>query len=190
MANISQAEATKWLPNGRRDGDEKIVLFLRRHWFVLVLKYLFLLLLSVVPFGVYALLSAIDANFFRGDITYPITVLIVSLYYLFIWVTFFTTFIDYYLDVWIVTTHRIIDREQKGLFNLTISEQSLGMVQDVSSNVKGVLPTLLDYGNVLIQSAAAKGLFQFKQIPEPDIIAREIHKLAAEFREKHEQENV
>lgn len=182
---MGQKEAKKWLPNGHVDGDEKIVMFLRRHWFVLFTKYFFVLVLALIPIGVYWLIQSVFANAFTGPIGYAITVLTVSLYYLFIWISIYTTFIDYYLDVWIVTTHRIIDREQKGLFHVTVSEQSLEQIQDVSSNVEGVIPTILDYGNVLIQSAAAKNLFHFKQIPEPDIVSQKINELAQEFRQKH-----
>lgn len=188
MTHMKQSVAVKWLPSGETMGDEKIIMFLRRHWIVLVLKYSFLFALTVLPIFMYFVLNTLFPTFFFNEIAYALSVLFASLFYLFIWISFYTVFLDYYLDVWIVTTHRIIDREQKGLFHVTISEQSLEQIQDVSSNVQGVIPTLLDYGNVLIQSAGAKNLFHFKQIPEPEIIVQEITKLAQQFRKHHMNE--
>jgi hypothetical protein len=185
MSHAQIKEAQKWLPNGKTMGDEKIVMFLRRHWFVLLTKYLLLIVIGVLPLGLYGLIITLYPAFFQGQIAYSLTILFTSLYYLFIWISFYTVFLDYYLDVWIVTTHRIIDREQKGLFHVVISEQSLEQIQDVSSNVQGVLPTLLEYGTVLIQSAGAKNLFNFKEIPEPEIVVQEIAKLAQDFRDHH-----
>lgn len=184
MSQLTQSAAKKWLPNGTTLGDEKIVMFLRRHWFVLLSKYLLTLLLSIIPLGLYIFLGLVFPQALEGELAYPLTVLFASLYYLFIWVTAFTIFLDYYLDVWIVTTHRIIDHEQKGLFHVTISEQSLEQIQDVSSNVQGVIPTLLDFGDVLVQSAGAKNLFNFKQIPDPDIVVQKITELTQQFRDE------
>lgn len=182
---MTQKEATKWLPTEKLDKDEHIVIFLRRHWFVLFSKYLFMALLGLAPIAVYILAKQLFPTSLANESVRAVVGLSVSIYYLFIWLTMYTVFIDYYLDVWIVTNHRIIDREQKGLFHLTVSEQSIKQVQDVSSNMQGILPTLLEYGDVLIQSAAAKNKFQFKQVPEPEIVAMEINKLATEYRKEH-----
>ena len=114
MPHLKQKEASKWLPTGKTMGDEKIIMFLRRHWFVLLTKYLFLIILGILPIGLYFLILTLFPDFFQSPVSYSISVLFSSLFYLFIWISFYTVFLDYYLDVWIVTTHRIIDREQKG----------------------------------------------------------------------------
>ena len=188
MAKIKQNDAIKWLPTEHADSDEKVIMFLRRHWFILFTKYLFMLILALIPIGLYWFLATFYPSFLDNPVTYAITVLFASLYYLFVWISVYVVFIDYYLDVWIITTHRIIDREQRGLFHVIISEQNLDQIQDVSSNVQGVIPTLLDYGNVLIQSAAAKNLFHFKQIPDPDLVVQEVIKLAQNFRKNHQHD--
>ena len=175
----------RWLPNHKRVQDEKIVFFLRRHWFVLFYKYLFFILLAAVPILVYYMVTVSFPGAFSSETGRAILIVVASVYYLYLWTAAFTIFIDYYLDIWIVTTHRIVDIEQRGLFNHVQSEQTLERVQDVSSTVKGVFPTFLGYGTVLIQSAAAKNLFHFRQIPDPDAIAREINRLAKEYKLKH-----
>lgn len=177
--------AARWLPNKQLIGDEQVVIFTRRHWFALFTKYAFMFLLSLVPVAAYLMTKNVFTDFDSTDLGRAAVIVTASAYYLFIWVTVFTIFIDYYLDIWIVTTHRIIDIEQKGLFNQQMSEQSLEMVQDVQSKVKGIFPTVLDYGEVLVQTAGARNLFNFKQVPRPGIIARTITKLADEYRTKH-----
>ncbi len=181
--------AARWLPNGQLIGDEEVVIFTRRHWFVLVTKYLFMFLLSLIPIIAYLLFKNVFTSFDDNDVWRAVVVLTASAYYLFIWVTIFTIFVDYYLDIWIVTTHRIIDIEQKGLFNHQVAEQSLEMVQDVQSAVKGIFPTILDYGTVFIQTAGARSIFEFKQVGMPGVIARTITKLADDYRTKHIHHN-
>jgi hypothetical protein len=83
------------------------------------------------------------------------------------WLILFVVWIDYYLDVWIVTTKRIVNIEQVGLFNRQISELEHSKIQDVTSEVKGFLPTFFQYGYVYVQTAAEKARFTFKQIPDP-----------------------
>lgn len=177
--------AQRWLPKKQLIGDETIVLFLRRHWFVLFTKYLFMFLLALIPVVTYELFDNAFSGFISNPTAQAIVILAASVYYLFICVSCFTIFIDYYLDIWIVTNHRIIDIEQKGLFNHQVAEQSLDMVQDVSSRVNGILPTMLDYGVVLVQTAGTRTLFEFKQIPHPSVVARTISSLTEEYREKH-----
>jgi uncharacterized membrane protein YdbT with pleckstrin-like domain len=83
------------------------------------------------------------------------------------WIVFFVIWIDYYLDVWIITDTRVVNIEQKGLFSRQISELELENIQDITTEVKGVIPTFLNYGDVFIQTAAEKERFIFRNIPDP-----------------------
>ncbi len=179
----------KFLPEHKREKGEIIIFFLRRHWFVLFTKYLFLLILCAAPVIVYFLLEATFPTALSNTSSKAILLLITSTYYVYLWISAFTIFLDYYLDVWLVTNHRIIDVEQKNLFNQVVSEQSLAMVQDVSSSLEGVFPTFLEYGDVIIQSAAAKSLFHFRDVAEPHVIARRITELATDYRESHPEQS-
>ena len=163
------------LPN-RIDG-EKIVKIIRKDLFILFKKILGLLILSLLPLIFIYILFAININIINGDFSYPLLILGISAYYLFIWVFFFFSFIDYYLDVWIITNKRIIDIEQKGFFSRIISEQKLFRVQDITSEAHGIFPTILRYGNVHIQTAGTKQRFFFKEVPNPNEIRNIIIKL-------------
>lgn len=63
---------------------------------------------------------------------------------------------------------RILDVEQKGLFNREISECYISKIQDITVQTKGVMATFLKYGDLHIQTAAEKREFVFKEISEPE----------------------
>jgi uncharacterized membrane protein YdbT with pleckstrin-like domain len=86
---------------------------------------------------------------------------------MFIWITFFLIWIDYYFDVWIITDRRVVNIEQKGLFNRQVSELELLRIQDITTEVTGVIPTILNYGDVFIQTAGENPRFIFRQVSDP-----------------------
>jgi uncharacterized membrane protein YdbT with pleckstrin-like domain len=72
---------------------------------------------------------------------------------------------SYYLDVWIITTERIIDIEQHGLFHRAVSEIAVERVQNVTVETPGFLATMLGFGNVKIQTAG-EGEFTISSVTE------------------------
>jgi len=81
---------------------------------------------------------------------------------------------DYYLDIWIITTNRIVNVEQKGLFSRQVSELKFHHIQDVSTDVKGFFPTLLNFGDVTVQTAAEQSHFIFRSVGNPYKIKSDI----------------
>lgn len=171
------------LPNKRP--DEKVVLFLRRQWFA----WAFIIVAAVLMLAVPAVIAAIFWN--RVDVWLahptlgPAIVVLGSMYVLSVWLFSFLEFTDYYLDTWVITTHRVINIEQKGLFNRVASELHLAAVQDVTSDVKGMVRTFFDYGHVLVQTAAEHTQFVFKDIDHPEKVKELIIKLVEEDKKRH-----
>lgn len=154
--------------------DEKTILVLRRHWFIFFKSFIIFLASIPMPIIFYIFINSIYPDLFN-DITLKIIFfLFLSVYYLSIWLFFFSSFVDYYLDVWIVTNQRILNIEQKALFSRIVSEQKISRIQDITSEVHGILPTFLDYGDVHIQNAGASQRFIFKEIPTPASIRKKI----------------
>lgn len=160
------------LPN-KRPG-EKTMLILRRHWYVLFMLGLQAVIFLSIPIIFYVFIKIESPDLLTGELSLPLLVLGGSIYYLFIWMFLFNSFIDYYLDVWIVTTERIINIEQKNLFHRTISEKNLDRMQDITSEVKGVIPTFLNFGTVYIQTAGTTERFVFKEVPNAPEITQQI----------------
>lgn len=145
---------------------------LRRHWLIFFKQILFFVFASAVPVIFYTFFSALLENPFENEIIKAGSILITSVYYLSIWLIFFTSFVDYYLDIWIVSNKRIINIEQRALFSRVISEQRLNRVQDITSEVHGIIPTIFNYGDVHIQTAGSQQRFIFKQVHHPDRIRK------------------
>src|SRR4030042_6750597 len=136
----------KHIPN--RQKGEKIVLFLRRHIIILISRWLLYVLLAFLPIGFYFIVIYNFEAFFNHPAGYAFLLLLASVFYLFILLYFFNSFIDYYLDVWIVTNKRIINIEQKGLFHREIAEHNLDKIQDVTGLQKGIFSTFFSFGDV------------------------------------------
>jgi membrane protein YdbS with pleckstrin-like domain len=174
------------IPN--RQEDEKLLLFLRRHWIILVGKWLMYLFFGLIPIAIYYFLLYAYPFVLKNIFYFAFLLLLASIYYLFMVLFFFNAFIDYHLDVWIVTNKRIIDIEQKGLFNRVISEQTIEKIQDVAAIQKGIFPTFFNYGTVQVQTAGKIERFLFYQIPKPFDVVKTINELIKEEEENLEQE--
>lgn len=165
---------------------EKVVKVIRRDFFVLVKKVLFFSLLILLPlFFFYVVSTSIFPNLLNGPISYPAFILGASAYYVFVWLLFFFSFLDYFLDVWVITDERIIDIQQKGFFSRVISEQRLYRIQDVTSEVHGFWATMFKFGDVHVQTAGAKQRFFFQEIPHPDETRDLIIKLSERSKRIH-----
>ena len=172
----------KHIPN--RQKGENLVLFLRRHWIVIIGHWLFYVFLALIPLGFYFFIDYQFPTLLTGQVTYAFLLLLASLFYLFILLFFYHAFVDYHLDVWIVTNKRIINIEQKGLFNRIVAEHELEKVQDVTGKQKGVFPTFLSYGDVLVQTAGEVPMFIFKQVDNPFEVAKTINHLLKALKAK------
>ncbi|MEK9152759.1 MAG: PH domain-containing protein [Patescibacteria group bacterium] len=158
----------------KKKPDEKLVFYLRRHPIVFIGQTLFIGVIALVPLALGLLGGEFTDSLLAGEATRPVIILIISGYYLSLWLVFLTQFVDYYLDAWVVTTDKIVSVEQHGLFSRTISELDLSRVQDVTSIIKGVLPTLLNYGNILVQTAGEEEHFIFEQVHRPHEIRKQL----------------
>ncbi len=174
--------------------DEKIVFVIRHHWFIffrVIITYLFLG--SIPGIGYFLINKFIPRllDFVFQEVFSTILVLIFSIYYLLILAFFFHSWLDQYLDIWIITNRRVIDIEQKGFFARVIAKHKLSRIQDVSSEVKGFFPTIFSYGNLRLQTAAAEQLFIFEKIPHPHEIAKKIlHLTENAVQEEKKQEKI
>ncbi|RJR30801.1 PH domain-containing protein [Candidatus Parcubacteria bacterium] len=164
------------VPN--KEHDEKIIMLLRRHWFIIWLKIFFFGLAGILPVIFYFMELPFFNNINQNNIGHALLILSTSVYYLYIWLFLFVAFVDYYLDVWIVTNKRILNVEQHGLFHRTVSEQRLYRIQDVTSELKGIFSTMFNYGTVHIQTAGEKARFVFKEVPDPHNIAKKVMMMA------------
>ena len=150
---------------GQRDG-EKILSIIHRHWFDIAVHYAVISLIVLLQFVSFFFLPFLE-QWLDPRAIVPTFILANLILLTFLWFYGFLIWIDYWLDVWIVTDERVVNIEQKGLFSRHVSELHFNTVQDVTSKVQGIIPTLLNYGDVEVQTAAEKSRFLFRRVPEP-----------------------
>lgn len=181
---------------GQKDGEE-VLLVVHRHWFnILEQMFLIVFLLFLMFSGAIYLPQLFVA--LRNPLMNSFFFFLENVFAMFIWIFFFLIWIDYYFDVWVITNLRIVNIEQKGLFNRSVSEMGFSRIQDVTAEVIGIIPTFLNYGDVFIQTAAETERFLFRQVPDPyhikDVIMqmqkRRAQQKSAEFRKMMDEENL
>ena len=170
--------------------DEKVAHVLRRHPITLWWLFAGIALMLLGPLAVWYILDAYQAEVLSDQGLFTVILLGGSAFFLFSWLFLFQNFLDYFLDIWIVTNKRVLNIEQTGLFARTVSELRLYRVQDVTSKVNGFIPTVFDYGNVEIQTAGEKINFVFEQVPHPSAVSKSILELAELDRKEHLEETV
>jgi uncharacterized membrane protein YdbT with pleckstrin-like domain len=169
---------------GRLPG-EKIIKVIRKDFFILFKKFLLSAALIVLPALVVFMILSLYPNLLDGPVSYPLIVLTVSGYGLFVWLFSFFSFIDYYLDIWLITSERIIDVRQEGFFSRVVSELKLSQIQDVTSELHGVFQFVFKYGDVHVQTAGKTQRFVFDDIAHPERVRDIIIKLSEQ--KKHEK---
>lgn len=154
---------------------EQVVLMLHRHGFVAVRIALLYILLALVPVAAWVLLGTrTDLLENSASTGFALVTMLIGAYALVWGLLFFVSWLNYYLDVWIVTNERIINITQARLFHRVVSEQKLYRVQDVTWQIEGVLGNLFKFGNVTIQTAGEQGKFTFEHIPDPESVAKTV----------------
>jgi uncharacterized membrane protein YdbT with pleckstrin-like domain len=82
--------------------------------------------------------------------------------------------IDYYLDTFLVTNKRVVDIEHEGLFSRTVAEQPIDRIQDVTSEMRGIVAHVFRYGNIYIQTAGTQERFIFENVYNPEHVVKTI----------------
>lgn len=166
---------------GREDENEPILIFLHRHVISFIIPVVIFIILALLP-AFFKLVISKDpfAIAISLDARLLITVF-VSMYYLMLVGYIFGEWISYYYDILIVTKSTVIDIKQNNLFNREITHLHLRQVEDISSEIKGFMPTLFNYGDIIIQSAGAQEHTLIKAIPNPQKVAAMVLQLHKDF---------
>lgn len=143
--------------------EEHVLLIVRKHWFVLLVDILRVLIIGILPLIALAFIAPLT------NIHPALTALFTSMWALVVWMMLFTEWTNYYLDVWIVTDKRVINIDQIHLFKRDIITLRIERVQDVKTQTHGFFATLLRFGNIEIQTAGAEAEASvIRGIPDPD----------------------
>lgn len=171
---------------------ERVFLLIRRHWFPYLVMSIFLLIL-LTPIVVLVTYWFLNPDVFSGAIG-NFMIIFAGIYILIVFGLILYGFINYYLDIYIVTNERIVDIKQNGFFRREIAELHLHQIQDVEAEVDGFFQTMLHFGDIHIQTAGERENFIFQGVPHPYTLAKKItdlHELQLEAEyENQEKEHI
>lgn len=136
--------------------NERVLQLVRRHWIFLWPRITFYVLLALVPIVV----AAMFAN-------HRIVWIIVLLWAAFWVIRALLAWYRYRHDIWVITDQRIVDSNRTSPFNLKISTADLVNVQDMTIDRSGIIRTMMDYGDIICQTAADQQEFRLSGIPDP-----------------------
>ncbi len=153
--------------------NEHVVLQVRKHWFLFLAELLPYAIIAVIPFALPKLLVlapplAKYASYF--DYSTQLARAVLGVWLLVTWTLAWGVFTRYFLNAWVLTNERIVDIKQRAYFSREVSSLFLSRVQDVTTNVVGVLPSLLGIGDIKVQTAAEEVDFVMHGIPRPEVM--------------------
>lgn len=159
--------------------DEKICVFTHRHFIDFLPTVIITMILLVLPAIYIALVW--NQSIGLGDID-PVYsrdfIILMSLsYWLIIEIILITSWINFYYNVLVVSTERVVEIAQKGLFSHEIIELVFAQIEDVSTSTKGFLNTIFEVGDIEIQTAGTQRNFFVRRVPHAQLIVEIIHNL-------------
>jgi uncharacterized membrane protein YdbT with pleckstrin-like domain len=153
--------------------DETIVEVVRRHWINVVPVMAAFLLISLMAIVGFYFLGR-DSYKFNQPSALPVaTVALLALLVLGLLLAYMS-YMVYCQNRLIMTTKNLYQVTQNGLFSRKVSQFSLERLQDVSAAQNGMLASMLDFGDVTIETAGEEENFVFRQAAKPRALAGRI----------------
>jgi len=134
--------------------NEKVILTIRKHWFVLLKPIMLTVILLIIAIT----LSVADSNAEFGNF------LLYGAGLTILW--FIYKILDRNTNLWAVTNLRVID--EYGVFTNNSKETQLDKINNVSYR-QPLLGRMFNYGDVQIQSAAESGSTIHKMVARPKV---------------------
>lgn len=145
--------------------NEQVILMARRHWFFVVLNLLKPVALALLPWAVALALAFFDLRLANQQV-------FATLFWYYSWLFWSLCFcwgvliwVDWYLDIWILTNQKIMDIQQMGLFKRLVMTYGINNIQGVAVKTGGPLATFFKYGDAEIKIAGQANAVIFRQIP-------------------------
>lgn len=166
------------------ESDERLVMTLRKHWLVFIMQNFGFIIGALLPFIIlgifeYRIFNYLAENGLTGAQANGLVMFSLCTWEMIILFVFAVALTNYYLDIIFVTSKRIIDLDQKGLFARNVVIAPIEKMQDIKIEVNGLLATFFNFGDLYIQTAGEQREFVIKGIRRAqdakDIILNSYH---------------
>lgn len=159
--------------------EETVLMLLRQHPIVNVPWIFITLLLLIAPFF---------------SVYFPVITLLPLRFQTFVFIGWYLLtlgfalqrFLMWFYNVYLITDERIIDVDFFSLIYKRISEAKIENIEDITASGSGVLQTVVDYGDIQIQTAAEIPEIEFEKVPHP----QRVMKFISELMDEEEQERL
>lgn len=149
--------------------DEKVILMLRSHpitqlpWIVTSIVLLFIPTLITI--------------FLHDFASFGQIVFSHLIWYAFIFSYIFINILNYIFNVGLITTHRVVDIDYHFVLYKEVNQTTFGNIEDVTTKTGGFLRSLLNYGDVFVQTAGAEANIEFFGAPDPTAVATMLNRV-------------
>ncbi len=151
--------------------DEKVLISVRKHWFVISVEILVLLLFGLVPVTLLLAVSQLPDSLSITTIIFsntPVLIFFMAFWLFLSAIAATTAWTHHFLDLWVITDRRVIVIEQIHFFNRRVSNFRLERLQDIKVSINGFIPTMLNFGTLRAQTASAtESNFESTGLPAP-----------------------
>ena len=150
---------------------ERIITIVRRYGLTFFWQWILVFILFVVPF--FFMFWLFNHRWWGQALFFiPVVVGISTLVrVIFIWKK----------NVLIITTHRIVDIDQRGFFDQVVSDVPYSQIEDISGRIKGFWGTIFRYGSLQIQTGNGKVQIVIDRIKQPVYLQQEINELRERY---------
>jgi len=145
--------------------NERVLIVCRRHWMYLWPRTVLYALFAIVPPIVAGILLGMADQY--GGLAARVFWIASAVWLIYWAVRILLNWYRYHNDIWVITNQRLIDSNRPTPFNLKLSTADLVNVQDMTVERSGILQTMLDYGDIVCQTAADQQEFRLPGIPKP-----------------------
>ena len=162
--------------------DEQVIQLCHRHWWFLWPRTILWLVIAIAPVaavvGVFGSLDWLDEV---DVVLWPL----IAVWLLFWGVRLLLNWYAYQRDIWVITNQRIVDSMQPLPWRHHLSTADLVNVQDITVEKTGIVATVLNFGDVICQTAGTGQQFRISGVPHPQNIQLLIDKERDRERLRH-----
>lgn len=99
--------------------------------------------------------------------------------------TLIRTLIRWRKTMLIITSHRVIDIEQKSLIEKIISEVPYDQIEDIAGRTKGIFGTVFRYGRLTIQTGGGKVRIIVDRVKQPAHVLQLVNHTREQYLSRH-----
>ena len=154
---------------------EQILSVTKRYGLTFFWWWIFIILLFVIPFF---FMFWLFQHGWWGQTLFTIPVVLGVL-------TIIRTLFLWQKNILIITSHRLIDVDQRGFFDKIVSDIPYDQVEDVMGRIRGFWGTIFRYGNLTIQTGSGKVQIIVDKIKQPTFLQQEINEIRERRLKEH-----